>query len=325
MTFPVSRALLTMSAALALGIPSVQAQTFPDRAVTIIVPFGAGSRTDIVARALANELSPVLKQPVVVENRSGANQIVGGSFVARSAPNGYTLLMVTLPSVMSPAALKSLPFQSLTEFAPVASIVKAVGMFVIGADVPAKDLKEFVTLLKANPGKYAYGSGGNGSPLHLACEMFNYEAGTTMINVPYKSINAVMMDIVAGHIHFGYVTLGAMQFVQTGKLKVIGLSGTTRSPLYPNVPTVREQGLSNFEYAANYAISAPKGTPAPVIGILNAAVNKAIATEGFVSKMRPEEGLEVFKAQTPEQTGALIAAEEARWNDLVKRRNIQID
>lgn len=312
-------------AAIGLLPPAAMAQAFPDRAVTIVVPFAAGSRTDIVGRTLGNELAPVLKQPVVVENRSGANQIVGGSYVARAAPNGYTLLMVTLPSVTPAAVQKTLPYASMADFAAIAIIGKSTGLLVAAANVPANNLAEFVALLKANPGKYSYGSGGIGSPLHLFIEMFNKEAGVTAINIPYKSINAVMMDIVAGHIAYGYVSVAAMEYVKIGKLKALGMTSLQRSPFYPEVPTLADGGLKGFEVGGIYAIATTKGTPPAIVEKLNAAVNAAIASEGFTVKMRTADGLQVSAPQTPAQAGAVIAQEEERWNALVKARNIALE
>ena len=319
------RALLVALVAGGFCSPVVHAQNFPDKPITIIVPFAPGSRTDQVARAVGDELGRLLKQPVIVDNKSGANQVVGDAYVARARPDGYTLLMVTLPSVTAPSIQKTLPFASLTDFAPVATLVKGTGMLVVGADVPASNLKEFVTLLKANPGKYSYGSGGMGSPMHLVIEQFSSDSGTSSINVPYKSVASVLQEILAGHVTYGYVTMGAMEFVRSGKLKVLGVTGMKRNPAYPDIPTLNEAGLKGFEYAATYALVAPKGTPAAVIERLNSAANMALGSPGFNARMKPSDGVEVSAPMTPAQTGALIANEEAHWNTLVKTRNIQLE
>jgi tripartite-type tricarboxylate transporter receptor subunit TctC len=301
-----------------------QPDSFPNKPLTIVVPYAAGSAADIGARALAIDMAEILKQPVVVENRTGGNQVVAASYVARAPANGYTMYFALLPSVTAPAIQAKLPYRGMIDFAPVAKVLTIAGFLGVSNDVPANNLKEFIAVLKANPDKYTYGSSGIGSPIHLFNEMFNKEIGAKAVHVPYQSGQLVLMDIVAGRINYGFVPVSAMDFVAQGKLKSMGLPLMQRDSAYPNMPTLDESGMKGFTAALTYTVVTTKGTPPDVIAKLNSTINTVIASDSFARKVKPMGGVEISRPQTPAQTGEFILREEERWNGLVKSANIQL-
>ncbi|MES2511098.1 MAG: tripartite tricarboxylate transporter substrate-binding protein [Pseudomonadota bacterium] len=301
------------------------AQTYPDRPITIVVPYLAGTLADLFARTVGNELSVALKQPVIVDNRPSAGQVVGSSLLARSAPNGYTLMISAFPNVVSSAIQKTLPYKSNLDFAPVAHVVTVANPLMVSTQLPVSTLQEFIALLKANPGRYSYGSSGVGSPIHLFAEMFNATAGTKSLHVPYKSFQTALIDIGSGQIDYGFMTFSAMQQVATGKMKVLGTPGAQRDPAYPAVATLDEQGLKGFNAVINYAMVAPRNTPPAIIARLNAAINAATSSEAFVNKVKAVGGVNILKPMTPAQVSALLAREEERWQKLVRDQGIVVE
>lgn len=304
---------------------AVRAQTFPDRPITIVSPQPAGSVSDIVSRAVANDLSPAFKQPVIVDNRPGAGQSVGAALVARAAPNGYTLLMLALPNVVPPSVQKGLPYSANTDFAAVANVLSIAALLGVGPSMNVSNLKDFVAALKANPGKHTWGSAGIGSPIHLFGELFNQEAGTKSVHVPYKGYVPALTDIMEGRVDFAFMAMSAMQYVPSGKLKPIGISSAQRVADYPNLPTLDEQGLKGFDSSIIYLVVTTKGTPQPIVERLNAAINAVIVTEAFATRVRPIGGVTISKPLTPAQTAAVIAREDQRWLRLIKDANIQLE
>ena len=301
------------------------AQTFPDRPITMVVAQPAGSLADLIARAVGNDLSIAFKQPVIVDNRPGAGQVVGATLVARAQPNGYTLLMLALPNIPAPSVQKGLPYSGNTDFAAVANVLSVASMVGAGPSLPVSNLKEFIALLKANPGKYTYGSAGVGTPIHLLAEMFNREAGTKTIHVPYKGYVPALTDIIEGRVDYGFMPISAMQFAAGGKLKAIGISASQRDPDHPNLPTLDEQGLKGFDATIDYLVVTTKGTPPPIVERLNGAINAVVVTEAFAAKVRPVGGITISKPMTPAQTAAFIARQDERWLKLVKEANVQLE
>src|SRR5262245_17738253 len=287
-------ALLIVAFAGSFGLHhGAAAQTFPDRPITIISPQPAGSVSDIVSRALANDLSPAFNQPVIVDNRPGAGQAVGATAVARAAPNGYTLLMLALPSVVPPSAQKGLPFSGNTDFAAVANVVSIAALLGVGPGMKSANLKEFIALLKANPGKYTWGSAGIGSPIHLFGELFNQEAGTKSVHVPYKGYVPALTDIMEGRVDFAFMAMSAMQYVPSGKLKPLVISSAQRVADYPDLPTLDEQGLKGFDGSILYLVVTTKGTPQAIVERLNGAINAVIVTEAFAARVKPIGGVTI--------------------------------
>lgn len=304
---------------------TVQAQAFPDRAVTLVVAYGAGSPADITARALADDLAVLLKQPVIVENRVGGNQIVAASSIARAPANGYSIFLAVLPSVTAPSLQATLPYKALADFAPIAKVSTILGMLGIAPDVPANNLKEFIELLRANPGKYSYGSSGIGSPMHLFVEKFNADIGAKSIHVPYRSVQPVLTDLMGGRVSYSFMPASFMEFAKAGKIKALGFTGLKGDPDHPTLPTMDAAGLKGFEAVVTYVVVTTKGTPPAVIARLNGAINTVTATPAFAKKVMPLGGVQVGPPLTPAETGELIAKEEARWNALVKTQNIVLE
>ncbi|MEJ8846665.1 Bug family tripartite tricarboxylate transporter substrate binding protein [Variovorax rhizosphaerae] len=313
-----SFALLALSTA-------AQAEGFPNKAISIVVPFAAGSPTDVVARAFADDFGAALGTPVIIDNKPGASQTVAGAFVARAPADGYTLLFANLPAVVAPSLLSKLPYTALRDFAPVSDVMTIGFILVASPSVPATNLKEFVAMLKADPSKYSYGSSGISTPIHLMAEMFNKEIGVKTLHVPYKGGNQVQMDLVSDRITYAFLPTGSMEFVRSGKLKTFGLASDKRDPAYPELPTMEEGGMRNFKATVNFVLVGPKQMPADTQARLNAAANKVVVSEAFYSKVKSVGGVELSKPQTPAQVGAHIVAEEARWDALVKAADIQLE
>lgn len=320
------RRALALIAGLATGATaSVSAQTFPDRPITIMVPYVAGTIADLFTRTMANELSGILKQPVVIDNRPGAGQVVAANLLTRAAPNGYTLMTTVTPNVVAPSIMKGQPYSGIGDFAAVAPLAGVVGLLTVSPKVPANNLKEFIALLKANPGKYSFGSSGVGSALHLFSEMFLRDTGTQALHVPYKTFQNIITDITTGQVDFGFMTFSTMQFVQAGKMKAFGTPGLQRDPAHPDMPTLDEQGVKGFDATINYGIVAPKGTPAAVLERLNAAIAQATAAESFLAKTRPLGGVRSIRRMTPAETQEWLVRDEERYARLVRDQNIALE
>jgi tripartite-type tricarboxylate transporter receptor subunit TctC len=301
-----------------------QAQSLTSRPITLVVPFQAGSPTDLVARALANDLSEVIGTPVIVDNRPGASQTVAGAFVARAPADGHTLLLANLPAVVAPSVQRSLPYTGIRDFTAIAHLVDVSLMLALAPSVPATNLKDFITLLRANPTDYPFFSAGVGSPIHMLTEVFNLEAGVRTVHVPYKGVPAILPDLMAGRVAYGFLQVGAMEHVRTKKIKGVALVAGNRDPLYPELPTMAEAGMADFTYTVPYVLVAPKQTPLADVHRLNAATNSIIASERFRSKLRGI-GVQIAKPNTPSQAAQFIAAEEKRWQDLLKTANISLE
>jgi tripartite-type tricarboxylate transporter receptor subunit TctC len=314
----------TALAALAFAGPTM-AEGFPSRPVTIVVPFVAGSPTDVAARAFAVDYAEALGTSVIVENRPGANQTIAGTYVARATPDGYTLFFANLPAVVPPSILSSLPYKGIRDFAPVSDIMTIGFILVTAPDVKARTLQDFIAMLKADPEKYSYGSSGISTPIHLMAEMFNKEIGVKTLHVPYKGGNQVQMDLMSDRLTYAFLPTGSMDYVRSGKLKTFGVASEKRDPDYPDLPTLDEGGMRNFKATVRFVLVAPKKTPAEVVDKLNAAANKVIGSEAFFNRVRPVGGVVLSKPATPAQVGARIAEEEGSWDALVKKADIQLE
>lgn len=301
------------------------AQDYPSKPVTIVVPYPAGSIVDLVGRTLGNELAQVLRQPFVVENRPGAYQIVAQNHVARQPADGYTLMVSAAPNVIPLQLQKTLANKGNLDFEVVAYAGNVTGVLAVNSSVPADNLQQFIALLKANPGKYMYGSAGPGTPHHLGLEQFNAQGGTTSVHVPYKNLQNIVTDVAAGQLHYSFLPFSVVQFAKDGRIKILGTTGLRREPTYPQIRTLDEQGLKGFEVPIKYFVVAPKGTPADVVSKLNAAINAAQATEAYAAKYRGLGGFEVPKAATPAQATQALAHEDERYNKFVRENKIQFD
>src|SRR5690349_13408408 len=267
--------LLAAACLVALGTSFASAQNYPNRPVKIIVPFGAGGPADVFARVVAEHLTQSLKQPFVVEDRPGAGSIIGTEAVHQSAPDGYTLLLMSNTHTTNESLVQNKPFELMRDFVPIAPINYSDLLMVVHPSVEAKNLKEFIALAKAKPGQLNYASSGPGTPYHMAGELFKAMSGVDIVHVPYKGSSGARTDILGGQVQMMFDAITTMApNVRAGKLKALGTTGKTRSPVLPEVPTVAEAGVPGYEATIWLGIMAPAGTPKPVVEKLNAEITR---------------------------------------------------
>ncbi|RDL50124.1 hypothetical protein BLJAPNOD_01241 [Ensifer sp. M14] len=325
---------LTRRAALALGFTALtvfgsgiqaNAQGFPDRAVTLVVPFAAGGSTDVVARIVAQKMSEDLGQQVIVQNVAGAGGNLGADNVARANPDGYTILMGTVAThALNPLILKTKPYDPEKDFAPISLLVVVPNVLVVNPELPAKTVEELLALLKAKPDEYAYASSGNGTPLHLSGELFKKMAGVNMQHIPYKGAGPALNDVIGNQVPIMFDNLPSSSgHIKAGTLRALAVTTSERAPSFPDVPTVAEAGIPGYETYTWNALFAPANTPEPVVARLNEAANKALADPAVVERMK--EFSATIVGSTPEELGAHVKAELAKWTPVVRDANIQMD
>ncbi len=314
-------ALVCSAIALAAGTARAQG-AYPDHAIRMVLPFSAGGGTDVVGRIVAKSLAERLKQPVVVDNRAGAGSTIGTDIVAKSPPDGYTLLFASAAHSFSPTVYSKLPY-SQDDFVAITVVNITPLMLTIHPSVPAKDLKSFIALLKANPGKYNFASSGQGTTLHIAAEHFVTAAGVSAVHVPYKGEAPAMNDLVGGQVSFmvGQAST-AVPYVKTGKLVGLGVTTPKRLASIPEVPTIAEAGLPGFAAYGWNVIFAPKGTPRHIVERLNREINAVIASPE-VRKSFADLGLDVLDPTTPEQAAAFVAAETSKWAPVIRAAGVK--
>lgn len=315
-------------AALALSFavcPVEGADAYPSKPIRVIVGFAPGGSADITARTVGQKLSELLGQPVVVDNRSGASGIIGSELTARAAPDGYTLLEATMTTHgIGPNLYQKLPYDPIKSFEPIVLMVRIPLVMFAHTSVPATNVKDLVTVLKANPGKYRYATAGNGSPPHLAAELFKLKAGVDLLHVPYKGTGAAVPDVVAGQVHF--MIDGPPPFlghVKAGRVRALAAANPKRLAQLPEVPTFAESGYSGMEAGLWYGMLAPRGTPRDVINRLNAAINKALQ-QPDVRERFAASSVEVIGG-TPKEFGGYIASEIKRWGEVARAAKIRIE
>lgn len=322
------RALRHLSLAAALlfaAVVPVAAQTaaYPDKPVKILVPFAAGGGQDIFIRVIAPKVGEILKQPLVIDNRAGAGGNIAADAVAKSPPDGYTLLLGTAATHgMNQALFKSLPYDAQGSFEPVALVAEVPLVLVIHPSVPATDVKGLVAYLKANPGKLAYGSSGTGAPLHLAGELFKKEAGVDVLHVPYKGSAPAIADLVAGRTIFMFDTFASTNgHVKAGTLKRIAIASKKRSRAAPDLPTMNEQGVPMEAYSWS-GIFVPAKTPKPIVDTLAAAFVTA-ANDPAVAQRLTDIGFDPVGPSSPEQLRAFVGSELKKWAAVVQLADIK--
>ena len=301
------------------------AQSFPDRNIVLVVPNPPGGLVDTSARLLSEPLTRVIGQTVVVDNRPGASGNIAYQFVANAKPDGYTLLIsYSGYHVGNPALMDKLPWDPVKDFSPIALLTISTNVIAVHPSVPVNNLKEFIAYAKANPGKLNYASQGNGSVSHIGTEMFKQSTGIEMTHVPYKGSGPAIQDVLAGQVQvFISTPPSLMQHVQSGKLKGLAVTGKSRHPGMPNVPTTAEAGLPSFQLESWVGLFAPAGTPAPVITKLTESVKKSLALPE-VKERADAAGVEL-RYLTPAATDALVKKELPYWNKAIKSANITLD
>lgn len=301
-----------------------QAQEFPDRPVTLVVPFAAGGSTDVVARIIGQKMSDDLGQQVIVENVAGAGGNLGADRVARAEPDGYTILMGTVAThALNPLILKTKPYDPEKDFAPVSLLVLVPNVLVVNPQLPAKNVAELLALLKAAPDQYAYASSGNGTPLHLSGELFKKMAGVSMQHVPYKGSGPALNDVIGNQVPIMFDNLPSSSgHIKSGTLRALAVTTKERAPSFPDVPTIAET-IPGYETYTWNALFAPAGTPKEAIDRLNASARKALADPAVAEKMKGFSATIV--GSTPDELAAHVKAELAKWGPVVKDANVQMD
>ena len=319
------KSLLTVLAIGLAAATSVHAQDWPQKPVTLVVPFPAGGSTDMVARAIGPKLTDKLGQPFLVDNKAGATGTIGATQVKRSAPDGSTFLVTSLgPLVIAPHLIKGMQYDALKDFDLITVAVQAPNVLVVPAKSPHKTVADVIAYLKANPGKMTFASSGNGSSDHLTAELFWQQTGTSGLHVPYKGGAPAITDLLGGQVDASFQNVNAVvQNINAGKLRALAVTGEKRSPVLPDVPTIAEAGVKNVEVYSWQAIVAPKGLPPAVRtkahDAMTAALNDPAVKQQFVAI-----GLEVV-ANTPAQFAAFQQQEFARWKKVIETGKITID
>jgi tripartite-type tricarboxylate transporter receptor subunit TctC len=324
-----SRHLLRL-AALALFVlapvlsSAALAQDYPTRGVKIIVPFGAGGPADVFARQVAQYLSESLKQSFVVENRPGAGAIIGTDAVAKSAPDGYTLLMMSNTHTTNESLIPNKPYQLMRDLVPVATVNYSDLLMVIHPSVPAKDLKEFIALAKKEPGKLNYASSGPGTPYHMAGELFKAMSGTDIVHVPHKASGDMRNSVIGGHVQMMFDAITVMaENAKAGQVRALGSTGAKRSAITPDIPTIAEAGVPGYEATIWLGIMAPTGTPKPIVDKLNAEINKVIS-KPEVAQTWAKQGA-VAMVKTPAEFDTYLRADIEKWAKVVKVSGAKVE
>ncbi len=296
---------------------------FPDKPVKIVVPFAPGGGTDLIARSIGAGMAKALGQSVIIENKPGAGTIIGTETVAKSAPDGYTLVISTFAHAVNPSMVAKLPYAWDKAFTPVVLIGRGPNVLVVRANSPFKSIKDVIAAAKASPGKLSYASQGNGTSAHLAGEMFTNLAKVEMIHVPYRGAGPAMTDLLGGQVDMIFGTAAAVStFVDSGKMRALGVTTPVPSPALPSVPSIGDS-VPGYQVESWYGLYAPAGTPTDVVDKLNAAAKSATQQEDFKKKVE-QEGL-VISAGSPAELDAYVKGEEARWRKVVKENNIKAD
>ena len=308
--------------ALAMVAGTAGAQTYPTKAVRLVVPFLAGGSTDIVGRTVAQKLSEMWGQQVFVDNRPGGGTTIGTDLVAKAAPDGYTLLVTPAPFTINPSLLAKLPYDALNDFVPITLINTTPLVMVVHPGVPAKNVKELIALAKAKPGKLNFGSSGTGGSNHLAGELFDAMAGVKMVHIPYKGNAGALTDIVGGHLDVVYNGItSAIALIRGDKLRALAVTSLQRSAALPDVPTLDESGLKGFEAVAWNGLTAPAKTPRDVILKINADVVKIVNSPELKERLKADGSDPV--GNTPEQFATFLRNEIAKWAKVIKFANVK--
>ena len=318
--------VIAMFAALAVvGGALAQAPTYPTKPIRLVVPFPPGGATDILARDVAQKLTESWGQAVVVDNRPGAGANIGTELVAKSAPDGYTLLMGTVGThAINPSLYAKLPYDHVKDFAPVILVAGVPNVLVVNPALPVNSVAELIAYAKANPGKLNFASSGSGTSIHLSGELFKVMAGVEMVHVPYKGSAPAVQDLIGGQVQLMFDNLPpSLPQIKAGKLRALAVTSAARAPALPDVPTMAEAGLPGFEASSWFGILAPTGTPPAIVAKLNAEIAKWLATPEAKEKLA-KQGANAAGG-SPEDFAKHIAAETAKWAKVVKDSGAKVD
>ena len=318
------RAIVIALAFAAGMISTALAQTWPTHPIRLVVNFPPGGAADLLARLIGQSLGETLGQPVVIENKGGANGNLGGEAVARSAPDGYSLLMSSGSMVaINPHLYASMPFDPAKDLIPVASVARVPFYLVVRAENPVQDFKAFIADLRANPGKRNFGSPGIGSSPHLAAELLKKMTGTDAVHVPYRGAAPALNDLLAGQLDFLFDPGIAIEHVKAGKLRAIAIGSPQRSPQLPDVPTLAELGLAGFDADAIFGVYAPAGTPRDIVARLNTEINRALATVALKERIMAVGNIPA--AMSPDEFGERAREDSKRFGAIIRERGITAD
>ena len=317
--------LLALVALVLSALPNQPARAaYPDRIIRIVVPFAPGGGTDVIARALAQEMAKDLGASVIIENKPGAGTIIGTQAVATSEPDGYTLLMGTFANAVNPSLNPKLPYDAHNDFAPVSLIARSFNIVVVNPKSPMQSITDLIAAAKAGPDKMSYGTFGTGTSAHLAGELFKSMAKVNMTAVPYKGAAPAITDVIGGQIQVVFTTVAsAASLIEGGQLRALAVTSARRSPAFPQLPTVSEAGVPGYAAEAWYGLFAPAKTPREIIERLNKSVAKAVRSDAF-RRLSVNEGL-VMAAGSPEELGRYFLSEEERWRKVIKDAGIKIE
>ena len=311
-------------AALLLLTGQAGAQSYPSRPMRIVIPNPPGGTLDIVARILAPKMTEIGGQAVIIDNRPGADTNIGTEIVSRASGDGYTMLLQTVPFVVNPSLFKKLPFDVVNDFAPVSLIASVPFVLVVNNSVPAKSVKELIALAKAQPGKLSYASAGNGSNLHVAAELFNNLTGTKMLHVQYKGGGPALIAVLGGEVSLSYLSVAAAApHIKAGRLRALAATGTQRSAVLPDLPTIAESGVAGYEFTTWVGALVPRGTPAATVNALNGLIVKAVRSPDLTARFT-EQGADII-ASSPAQFAAHIRNELTLWAKVVKEAGIKAE
>ena len=320
---PTRRAALVGASALALA-GGARAQSYPSKAIRLVVPYSPGGGADTTARLIAPKLQEALGETVVVENRPGAGGVIGDETVAKAAPDGHTLLIGAFAHAVNPSLLPKMPFRTPEDFAPISLLVTVPELLVITPSHPAKTVADLVAMAKAQPGKLFYASSGNGSAQHLAAELFKLRTGTDIGHVPYKGGGLAVADVAAGHVPFYFGNMSAaLPQARGNRVRALAVTSAERSPAAPDVPTLAEAGVKDCEISEWNALLAPAGTPAAVLERLHAEVAKIMRMADMKEKFADLGATAI--GSTPAEFAAFLRAEMTKWAEVVKAANIKIE
>ncbi len=323
---PILRLALALAAAAIIGSPVAQAQSFPSKPITLVVPFPPGGPTDAMARTIAHRLKDELGQPVIVENKAGAGGNIGADYVAHAQPDGHTLLFGTSgPLAINTSLYKRTGYNPQKDFAPVIKIGHLPNVIIVNPAIAAKNVAELVALAKAKPGVLAYGSSGNGASSHLAGVMFGNLTGVELLHIPYKGTGPVLNDLLGGQIAIAFTdVLTAQPLVNSGKLRAIGVTTAQRSKALPEVATVAEQGVAGYDVSVFFGIVAPAATPAAVLARLNKAFTNVLASPEVVETLS-RQGLESAPDNRSQALAEFMHREIGKWRTVIKVSGVQLD